>query len=67
MFSISEIWGKLTRWDKPYRFVMIRKPAPVKDKKQITPRCKFYHLLPKAAAMADTGTSAMLAIWRLRL
>ena len=34
MFSVNEIHGQLPKWDKTYRFVVIRKPAKVKDEKQ---------------------------------
>ena len=34
MFSLNEIHGKLPSWDSTYRFVVIRKPAKVKNEKQ---------------------------------
>jgi hypothetical protein len=35
MFSVNEIHFSMPGWEKPYRFVLVRKPAPVKDKKQL--------------------------------
>jgi stringent starvation protein B len=35
MFSVNEIQAKLPKWEKTYRFVLVRKPAPVKNDKQI--------------------------------
>lgn len=35
MFSVNEIHGLLPNWEKNFRFVVIRKPAKVKDEKQI--------------------------------
>ena len=35
MFSANEIHYCMPGWEKPYRFVLVRKPAPVKDKKQL--------------------------------
>lgn len=34
MFSVNEIHGQLPKWDKTYRFIVVRKPAKVKDEKQ---------------------------------
>lgn len=34
MFSVNEIHGLLPKWEKPYRFVVVRKPAKIKDEKQ---------------------------------
>ena len=35
MFSVNEIQARLPKWQKTYRFVLVRKPAPVKNAKQI--------------------------------
>ena len=35
MFSANEIHYSMPDWEKLYRFVLVRKPAPVKDKKQL--------------------------------
>ena len=35
MFSVNEIHAKLPKWEKNYRFVLVRKPSPVKDSKQV--------------------------------
>lgn len=34
MFSVNEIHGKLPKWEKTYRFVLVRKPAKSKNPKQ---------------------------------
>ena len=36
MFSVNEIHGKLPKWEKTYRFVLVRKPAKSKNPKQVT-------------------------------
>jgi len=33
-FSVNEIHFRLPKWGKCYRFILVRKPAPVDDKKQ---------------------------------
>ena len=33
-FSVNEIHFRLPKWDKCYRFILVRKPAPINDKKQ---------------------------------
>jgi hypothetical protein len=33
-FSVNECHFRLPKWQKCYRFILVRKPAPVKDKKQ---------------------------------
>ncbi|MDW7657292.1 MAG: IS1380 family transposase [Bacillota bacterium] len=35
MFSVNEIQAKLPKWEKTYRFVLVRKPVPAKNDKQI--------------------------------
>lgn len=35
-FSVNEIHAKLPKWSKPYRFILVRKPAKVKDDQQLS-------------------------------